>query len=111
MNQLATIEGYYVHTCMYFHTIDEEKGHNIGDVHRKRVANAFWTYQIQQEIKEQNNYGFTFKGPKAQEMFMTEVDIQRANSVYPHVKCGKDCKRRGNYMYIELYVCVHYIRT
>ena len=74
---------------------DEDKSHCIGDIHRKRVANAFWTYQIQQEMKERNNFSYIFKGQRARESFMTEVDIKRAKEVYPHVKCTKECKQRG----------------
>jgi len=63
------------------------------------VANAFWTYQIQEEINENHNYNYVFKGQKAKESFMTEVDIKRANGVYSHLKCTKDCKQRGMNVY------------
>lgn len=78
-------------------TIDTEKNQCIGELHRKRVANAFWNYQVQLEMKEQNMSDYLFKGQNAQESFMNDIDIKRAHSVYPHTKCTEDCKKRGMY--------------
>lgn len=64
-------------------------------LHRKSVASAFWAYQIENELTEENRRDYVFNRSQAQEKYMEEVDIKRANSVYHHENCSDECKRRG----------------
>ncbi|XP_065916828.1 uncharacterized protein [Dysidea avara] len=64
-------------------------------LHRKSVASAWWTHQIEKELSEENHRSYIFSGPQAQENYMEEVDIKRANSVYKHENCSDECKKRG----------------
>jgi len=91
-----------IHRCFYAciyntfvgtHDTEETQANQL--LHRKSVASAWWTYQIEQELTEENRRGYVFNGPKAQEKYMEEVDIKRANSVYHHESCSDECKKRG----------------
>ena len=86
----------YATLCyVVMYTDDSEEVRTSQLLHRKRVANAFWTFQIENELTEDNRREHVFSGSQAQERYMEEVDIKRANSVYNHESCSDECKRRG----------------
>ena len=61
-------------------------------LHHKSVAYAFWTYQIENELTEENRRDYIFSGSWVQEKYMEEADIKRANSVYYHKSCSDEYK-------------------
>ena len=71
------------------YTDDSEEVRTSQLLHRKSVANAFWTFQIENELTEDNRREHVFSGSQAQERY------KRANSVYNHESCSDECKRRG----------------
>ena len=79
----------------FIFTDDSEELTSSHLLHRKSVASAFWAYQIENELTEENRRDYVFNGSQAQEKYMEEVDIKRANSVYHHGSCSDECKRRG----------------
>lgn len=77
--------------------IELETTSKAWELHRKRVASAFWNLEVEAEIREQNNLVHTFDGAGARDQYMDQVDDMRARSVYPHTECSDECKKRGMY--------------
>lgn len=74
-------------------------------IHRKSIANTFWAFQIENELSEENKRDYVFSAPQAQERYLEEVDMKRANSVYHHESCSDECKKRGQKLIILLHQC------
>ena len=80
--------------------IDEESEQvRYGELHRKSVGNAFWNYQVEEELTEEGTRDHHFKGPTAREDLMKTIDMKRAKSPYPHKQCSGECQKRGEYNY------------
>ena len=62
---------------------------------RKTVADAFWTAELESELRERDSSDRLFKDVHSREMIMEEIDQLRATSIYPHNICSKECKERG----------------
>ena len=86
------IDYVYVGIC---YVDDSEELRPCQQLNRKSVASTFWKYQIEDELSDDNRRDYSFCGSQAQEKFMEEVNIKRANSVYEHKSCFDECKRRG----------------
>lgn len=92
-----------LYVCIQLHNVyvviycadDSEELRPCQQLNRKSVASAFWKYQIEDELNDDNRRDYIFNGSQAQEKFMQEVDVKRANSVYEHKSCSRECKRRG----------------
>ena len=89
-------------TLVYIGTHDSEEPQASQLLHRKSVASAWWTCQIEKELSEENKRGYVFNGPNAQEKYMEEVDMKRTNSVYNHENCSDECKKRGQKISTDL---------
>ena len=63
-----------------------------------------WTPK-KNELSEENKCDYVFSGPQAQERYLEEVDMKRANSVYHHESCSDECKKRGQILIILLHQC------
>jgi hypothetical protein len=74
---------------------DDEKKGSSEELHRKNVAEAFWNYQVENELREGKAQNRIFNKNFGREDFMNEVDILRATSTYPHKKCSNECRKRG----------------
>ena len=82
-------------TILYIYLYNAADDCVTSDLHRKTLANAFWTYQVEQEPRERNDLDYVFHGKRELDAYMDKVDSDRANSVYLHENCTDECKKRG----------------
>ena len=63
---------------------------------RKTVAEAFWNYHIEEELRERYMIGTTtFRKQGDREEVMKEIECMRRTSTYLHSYCDEKCKKRG----------------
>lgn len=75
--------------------------HELG---HKTVANAFWNFQVEEELREARDIERCFQGGvNVREEYMQIIDLQRAKSPYPHECDSKECKSRGQCMLYNFY--------
>lgn len=67
----------------------------VFELHRKTVAEAFWTAEVESELRERADVGHTFTSAASREQFMDVADKQRALQPYPHDICSDECRKRG----------------
>ena len=65
------------------------------ELHRKLVAEAFWTAECEAELRESNKIDHYFKCVGAREELMDTTDKERANTTYSHLECSEECRKRG----------------
>lgn len=65
------------------------------ELHRKIVADAFWTAECEAELREGDKIDHHFKRQEDREKFMDAVDRDRATTTYSHSNCSEECKKRG----------------
>ena len=65
------------------------------ELHRKLVAEAFWTAECEAELRESNKIDHHFKCVGDREELMDTIDKERANTTYSHLECSEECKKRG----------------
>lgn len=89
--------------CLYIH-VDEDSATKSNcdsieslpyELHRKLVAEAFWTAECEAELRESNNVDYHFKHVEDREELMDAIDKERAKTNYAHVNCSEECKKRG----------------
>lgn len=93
-----SVTGMYLYIACWWHVIVDNEDNCTGseELHRKSVANAFWKYQVEKELREELCVQeYIFNGKFGREKFMNEVDTKRATSIYPHAECSEECKKRG----------------
>ena len=77
------------------------------EIHRKTIANGFWNYELEEELREQNLDGYLFVKTSDREKAMDMIDELRATNIYEHSNCSEECKLRGSYIgsyYVYVYV-------
>ena len=67
------------------------------EIHRKTVANGFWNYELELELRDRDMENFLFARTNDREKAMSLIDEQRADSIYDHDTCSDECKHRGMY--------------
>ena len=74
------------------------------ELHRKLVAEAFWTAECEAELRESNKLDYCFKRVEDRKELMDAIDKERAISTYAHTECSGECKKRGknNYTLADL---------
>lgn len=75
------------------------------ELHRKLVAEEFWTAEYEAELRESNKIDHRFKCVRDREELMDSIDKERANTTYSHSECSKECKKRGK-IALELRIIV-----
>jgi hypothetical protein len=80
--------------------IDSEASpHSSGlhEINSKTVASAFWTHQLEAELRECGTEGYLFENGGSREECMDEIDAGRAKTAYSHTSedCSDECRRRG----------------
>lgn len=74
---------------------------------RKTVAEAFWNYHIEEELRERCMiHTTTFRKEGDREIVMKEIECFRKTTTYLHNYCDEKCKERGKY-YLTLLLYVH----
>ena len=86
---------YFIHSCVVLNIDDDQEGSTHAELHRKTVANAFWSYQVEEELTEENDRTHIITGSSSHNEYMDEVDKRRATSVYSHEQCSMECQKRG----------------
>ena len=71
------------------------------ELHRKLVAEAFWTAECEAELRESRKVDYHFKCVGDREELMNTIDKERANTTYSHFDCSEECKRRGIKLYLS----------
>ena len=69
----------------------------IHNLPRKSVAEAFWNSQIEEQLHESQMIDCRFFTPECREKCMEELEERRRKTLYTHVYCDDECKRRGIY--------------
>lgn len=87
---------------------------SLKEVHSKTVASAFWSHQVEVELRERGWEEYLFVSSSSREDCIKKIDEKRARSVYPHHEsdCSEECKQRGKLYILTLglvYICcAHY---
>lgn len=70
---------------------------------RKTVAEAFWNYHIEEELRERCMINATaFRKEGDREKVMKEIECFRRTSTYTHNYCDDKCKKRGKWVILSL---------
>ena len=73
---------------------DEYLSENL-ELNRKKVAEAFWTAEVESELRERHDIGYLFTTMAAQDKYMDVIDAERAYTTYQHHSCSESCRKRG----------------
>ena len=72
---------------------------------RKTVAEAFWNYHIEEELRERCMIHTTvFRKEGDREIIVKEIECVRRTSTYLHSYCDEKCKKRGKCLTSLLYI-------
>ncbi len=63
-------------------------------MHRKTVADTFWIAKLEEEMRQRGWIDRVFKDPSDREKLMQEIDTIRATTMYSHLVCSEECKKR-----------------
>jgi len=74
--------------------IVESDSIGVFELHCKAVAEAFWTAEVESELREKDEVGHRFISAVSQEEFMDLVDKERALLPYPR-HFSDECRKRG----------------
>ena len=66
-------------------------------MHRKTIAEAFWTAEVEAELRERSDIGHLFTSVVTREKIMDTVDSERATKPYAHNLCSEACQKRGKH--------------
>lgn len=75
----------------------DETSTNFYELHRKVVAEAFWTAEVEAELREWSEVGYLFTTAATRENIMDVIDAERATKSYAHNLCSEACQKRGMY--------------
>ena len=85
--------------CMYTteHFSITDSMPSLCEIHSKTVAAAFWTHQLEGELRESRMVDYLFVDGSSREDCMDEIDSKRAKMGYSHESedCCEECRRRG----------------
>lgn len=70
---------------------------NAAKIHRKTIAEGFWNYELEEELRDQKLDGYLFVRTGDREKAMNMIDELRATTIYEHNNCSEECKLRGMY--------------
>ena len=76
------------------------------ELSRKIIAEAFWTAEVEAELRETNRIGHLFHSSSSREELMLKFDKERSSSCYNHLECSEACKSRGILVH---YTSVYYL--
>lgn len=65
------------------------------EVHRKTIANMFWNYELEDELRESGRLSVVFRKNSDREEVMQDIDNARAVTRYEHNECSNHCIQRG----------------
>ena len=68
---------------------------NAAEIHRKIIAEGFWNYELEEEMREQGLDSYLFVQNSDREKAMNMIDKLRATKIYEHSNCSEECKLRG----------------
>ena len=75
----------------------ESSAHSGGlyEINSKTVASAFWTHQLEAELRECGKEDYLFESSGSREKCMDEIDADRAKTAYSHTSddCCDECRR------------------
>lgn len=85
-------------SCVFFLLQLGKHGDDNTELNRKIVSNAFYWYEVEDEIRERG-IDWTFKGNKEEQLdsIMAEIDHLRCSELYKHTEedCSDICQKRG----------------
>ena len=66
------------------------------------VAESFYNGEIEAELRRVGLLEHHFRLDSDRQECMRMLEIKRRQSVYPHINCTEECKKRGSLLYCSV---------